>query len=192
MVPAPIERSEVWGHDNRSENLQHLQRTSMSSSLSRFSGWRSRSLSLGEGLTDSRGMAPALMVCWIEGGAVFFLFSVLARRRRRATGSIAAGTWRRRPSAGSTASTLLSALTRARGARRFERALRQTDLLEPPGRRCGCWSTSSSSFWRNCWLADSGSGPTMELRRSLLTSASPGRGGGDGAGADRAQRGMGS
>ena len=27
MVPAPIERSEVWGHDNRSENLQHLQRT---------------------------------------------------------------------------------------------------------------------------------------------------------------------
>ena len=25
MVPAPIERSEVWGHDNRSENLQHLQ-----------------------------------------------------------------------------------------------------------------------------------------------------------------------
>jgi hypothetical protein len=27
MVPAPIERSEVGGHDNRSENLQHLQRT---------------------------------------------------------------------------------------------------------------------------------------------------------------------
>ena len=51
----------------------------MSSSLSRFSGWRSRSLSLGEGLTDStaRGMAPALMVGWIEGGAGFFLFSVL-------------------------------------------------------------------------------------------------------------------
>ena len=24
---APTERSEVWGHDNRSENLQHLQRT---------------------------------------------------------------------------------------------------------------------------------------------------------------------
>jgi len=45
-------------------------------------------------------MAPALMVCWIEGGAVNFLFSVLARRRRRATGPIAAGTWRRRASAG--------------------------------------------------------------------------------------------
>ena len=40
------------------------------------------------------------MVCWIEGGAGIFLFSVLARRRRRATGSIAAGTWRRRPSPG--------------------------------------------------------------------------------------------
>ena len=51
----------------------------MSSSLSRFSGWRSRSLFLGEGLRDStaRGMAPALMVCWTEGGAGFFLFSVL-------------------------------------------------------------------------------------------------------------------
>jgi len=35
-------------------------------------------------------MAPALMVCWIEGGAVFFPFSVLPRRRRRATGPIAA------------------------------------------------------------------------------------------------------
>jgi hypothetical protein len=31
------------------------------------------------------------------------------------------------------------------------------------------------SFLRNCWLADSGLGPTMEFRRSLLTSASPGR-----------------
>ena len=46
---------------------------------------------------------------------------------------------------------------------------------------------SSSSFWRNCWLADSGSGPTMELRRSMLTSASPARSGGAGAGADRAK-----
>ena len=40
------------------------------------------------------------MVCWIEGGAGFFLFGVIAGRRRRATGSIAAGTWRRRPSLG--------------------------------------------------------------------------------------------
>jgi hypothetical protein len=38
-------------------------------------------------------MAPALMVCWFEGGADFFLFGVIAWRRRRATGSIAAGTW---------------------------------------------------------------------------------------------------
>jgi hypothetical protein len=34
---------------------------------------------------------------------------------------------------------------RARGARRFQRALTQSDLLEPPGRRCGCWSTSPMS-----------------------------------------------
>ena len=45
-------------------------------------------------------MAPAPMVCWIEGGAGFFLFGVIARRRRRATGSIAAGTWRPRHSLG--------------------------------------------------------------------------------------------
>ena len=83
----------------------------------RFSGWRSRSLSLGEGLTDStgRGMAPALMVCWIEGGAGFFLFSVLPGgavelpgRSRPAPGVVAIR-W-------GTASTLLAALTRAREA----------------------------------------------------------------------------
>src|SRR5271167_3157634 len=45
-------------------------------------------------------MAPALLGCWIEGGAGFFLFGVIAWRRRRATGSIAAGTWRRRASPG--------------------------------------------------------------------------------------------
>ena len=51
----------------------------MSSSLSRFSGWRSRSLSLGEGLTDSTGARDGTRadVGWIEGGAGFFLFSVL-------------------------------------------------------------------------------------------------------------------
>src|SRR5271170_3600097 len=58
---------------------------SMSSSLSRFSGWRSRSLSLGEGLTDStgardgtradgaldRGAAPAFFfLALLLGGAV--------------------------------------------------------------------------------------------------------------------------
>jgi hypothetical protein len=31
--------------------------------------------------------------------------------------------------------------SRARKARRFPEAVRQSDLLEPPGRRCGCWST---------------------------------------------------
>ena len=32
---------------------------------------------------------------------------------------------------------------RARGRRRFQRALRQTDLHRPAGRRCGCWPTST-------------------------------------------------
>src|SRR5271155_2178626 len=50
---------------------------SMSSSLSRFSGWRSRSLSLGEGLTDSTGARDGTRAdgVLIEGGADFFLFS---------------------------------------------------------------------------------------------------------------------
>ena len=46
---------------------------------------------------------------------------------------------------------------RARGARRFQRALTQSDLLEPPGRRCGCWSTSPFRF-SGLLFADSGSG----------------------------------
>ena len=29
-------------------------------------------------IRPARGMAPALMLCWLEGGAGFFLFSVLA------------------------------------------------------------------------------------------------------------------
>ena len=36
--------------------------------------------------------------------------------------------------------------SRAREARGFPEALRQSDLLEPPGRRCGCWSTSPFFF----------------------------------------------
>ena len=35
---------------------------------------------------------------------------------------------------------------RARGGRRFQRALRQTDLHRPAGRRCGCWPTSTFLF----------------------------------------------
>ena len=49
----------------------------MSSSLSRFSGWRLRSLSLGEGLTDSTGAPGWHPRCWCVGSraapAFFFL-----------------------------------------------------------------------------------------------------------------------
>ena len=51
-----------------------------------------------------------------RGRRRLFSFWRFARRRRRATGSIAAGTWRRRHSAGS-ALTILAVVTRAREAR---------------------------------------------------------------------------
>ena len=55
---------------------------SMSSSLSRFSGWRSRSLSLGEGLTDSTGARDGTRAAWCVGSraapAFFFLVFCLA------------------------------------------------------------------------------------------------------------------
>ena len=49
---------------------------SRSSSRSRFSGW---ALAVfipwrgADGFRPARGMAPALMLCWLEGGAGFFL-----------------------------------------------------------------------------------------------------------------------
>ena len=57
---------------------------------------------------------------------------------------------------------------RARGARRFQRALRQSDLLEPPGRRCGCWSTSPFLF-RELLFADSGSGLSTPCSLSRIS-----------------------
>ncbi len=80
-----------------------------------------------------------------------------------------------------------AAVTRAHEARRFPGALRRSDLLEPPGRRCGCWRRRHLRFSEIVGWQISGSGPTMELRRSMLTSASPARSGGAGAGADRAK-----
>ena len=42
-------------------------------------------------------------------------------------------------SSGVSAFDTFAAVSRAREARRFPGALRRSDLLEPPGRRCGCW-----------------------------------------------------
>src|ERR1700684_2869935 len=39
-----------------------------------------------------------------------------------------------------------AAVTRAREARRFPGALRQSDLLEPPGWRCGFWRRGHLRF----------------------------------------------
>ena len=83
--------------------------------------------------------------------------------------------------------------SRARARRRrFQRALTPTDLHRPAGRRCGCWPTSTVLF-RGIVVRQIRR-RTLALGRSapMLTSASPDRGGGDGAGADRAQRATGS
>ena len=77
---------------------------------------------------------------------------------------------------------MLAALTRAR-RRRFQRALTPTDLHRPARRRCGCWPTSTVLF-RGIGVGRSRRW-TLALGRPapMLTAASPGRGGGDGAGA---------
>jgi hypothetical protein len=46
---------ELPGRSRPAPGVVAIRWGAMSSSLSRFSGWRSRSLSLGEGLTDSTG-----------------------------------------------------------------------------------------------------------------------------------------
>jgi hypothetical protein len=51
---------------------------SMSSSLSRFSGWRSRSLSLGEGLTDSTGARDGTRADGGDGSRAAPAFGFLA------------------------------------------------------------------------------------------------------------------
>ena len=116
----------------------------MSSSLSRFSGWRSRSLSLGEGLTDSTGARDGTRADGVldRGRRRLFLFSVLRWRRRRATGSIAAGTWRRRPSPGYSMS---SSLSRFSGWRSRSLSLGEglTDSTGAPGWHPRCWCVGS-------------------------------------------------
>ena len=138
MVPAPVERSELPGHRQRSPNSA----------------------------APTVGHSPAL-----------------ARRRGRCGSERSAefgSVYRFRcPHA------------RARGGRRFQRALTQTDLHRPAGRRCGCWPTSTVLF-SGIVVGRFGGGRWRSGSAPMLTSASPGRGGGDGAGAGRAQRATGS
>ena len=68
------------GSSPTSRSRQLAERGSTSCSLSRFFGCRARGLyplARGRRIRPAPGMAPALMVCWIEGGAGNFLFSVL-------------------------------------------------------------------------------------------------------------------
>jgi hypothetical protein len=46
----------------------------------------------------------------------------------------------------------------------------QTDPLEPPGRRCGCWPMSPTS---PIFFSNSGSGRTMERSAAMVRSAAP-------------------
>ena len=109
--------------------------------LAVFIPWRGAA-----GFRPTRGMAPALMGCWIEGGAGFFLFSVLLGRR--ATGSIAAGTWRRRPSPGWLNVELSLPIFRLalavfipwRGAAGFDRRGMAPALM-------GCWIEGGAGFF---------------------------------------------
>ena len=138
MVPAPVERSQLRGHRNRSENLQHLQCGRSPSLAQRCGG------------------------CGTERSAEFGRFN-----------------------------HTLCPHARARGGADSRRALRQTDLHRPAGRRCGCWPTSPLLFSGIC--CSQIRGRTMEL--GIGANADVGfawSGGGDGAGAGRAQPATGS
>ena len=98
-------------------------------------------------IRPARGMAPALMGCWIAGGAGFFLFSVLLGRR--ATGSIAAGTWRRRPSPGWTQRRALSPdfPAGARGLYPLARGCRIRPARGMAPALMGCWIAGGAGFF---------------------------------------------
>ena len=68
--------------------------------------------------------------------------------------------------------------SRARGARRFQRAPTQTDLLGPPGRRSGCWphdgevAGGAILFLADCCSQIRGDDGARAVR-PMMTSASP-------------------
>src|ERR1700733_5318265 len=83
MVPAPIERSEVRGHDNRSENLQHLQRNS--SAFDTFAAV-SRAREARAGSSELRGRATCssrLVGAAAAGDVVIFVLAKLLVGRFR-------------------------------------------------------------------------------------------------------------
>ena len=63
---------------------------------------------------------------------------------------------------------------RARGRADFQRALTQTDLHRPAGRRCGCWPTSTFLF-SGIVVGRFGGGRWSSGSAPMLMSASPGR-----------------
>ena len=148
MVPAPVERSELPGHRQRSQIPQHRQWSQCRALSPDFpAGARGLyPLSRGCRIRPARGMAPALMVGWIEGGAGFFLFSVLPGgavelpgRSRPAPGVVDLRRGGRRDAA-----------RPARAARAVQRQL--------AARWCGRRRRPSPFRFSELLLADSGSG----------------------------------
>ena len=111
--------------------------------LAAFIPWRGAAVSTGprdgtraDGVLD-RGRRRLFSFSDLPGGAV------------DATGSIAAGTWRRRPSCGWCVNQACCGHARARGGADSSALGQPTDLLDllgPAGRRCGCRPTSTFLF----------------------------------------------
>ena len=222
MVPAPIERSQLPGHRQRSQIPQHRQWSQRQpywlwsrarARRRRFQRARRLDRPAPAGSAALRLLADVDIsfsrnCCWqLErrtmalGRSAPLLTSASPGRG----GGDGAGADRAQPATGSSPTIANSAAltvaqrqpywlwSRARARRRrFQRA-RRLDRPAPAGSAAlRLLADVDISFSRNCcWQLER---RTMALGRSapLLTSASPGRGGGDGAGADRAQPATGS
>ena len=150
-------RSELPGHRQRSQIPQHRQWVAQCRALSPDFPAGARGLyplARGCRIRPAPGMAPALMGCWIEAGAGFFLFSFIAWRRRRATGSIAAGTrgvdlrW-----GGSMSSLSPDFPAGARGLYPLARGCR---IRPAPGMApalMGCWIEAGAGFFLFSFIA---------------------------------------
>ena len=145
---------ELPGRSRPAPGVVDLRRgSSMSSSLSRFSGCRARGLyplARGCRIRPALRMAPALLGCWIEGGAGNFRFSVLPGgavelpgRSRPAPGVV---DLRR----GSSMSSSLSRFSgcRARGLYPLARGCRIRPALRMAPALLGCWIEGSAGNFR--------------------------------------------
>ena len=135
---------------------------------------RRRKPSAARCLLDLLGPPGRRSGCWphdgeVAGAAVADSTLVISGSGRWPRRSQVRGQLRHDPIATAAALTAIAALTRAREAAPIPASCaEQTDRLEPPGRRCGCWSTSPflfSGLLLAVWF-----GATMELGRSMMSA----------------------